>query len=72
MGWPSEVTSFSTVGGPEIQPWKNMVATRSPTATLVTPSPTASTTPQPSEKGVIASAPVGARPYMPLTIRKSR
>ncbi|MND07151.1 hypothetical protein D3C83_289530 [compost metagenome] len=47
--WPAGV------GGPEIQFWKNIVATRSPGTNRVTPGPTASTTPQPSENGVSGS-----------------
>ena len=49
------------------------VATRSPTATRVTPGPTASTTPQPSENGVIVPPAVAEpRLYMPFTISMSR
>ena len=72
IGEPSDDINFSSVGGPEIQSWKNIVATRSPGFTRVTPGPTASMTPQPSENGVIAPAVDGARVYMPLTISMSR
>src|SRR4051794_38131858 len=40
---------------PSIHDWKNIGHTRSPTATLVTPSPTRATSPAPSEKGIIGS-----------------
>ena len=72
IGEPSDDISFSTVGGPEIQFWKNIVATRSPGFTRVTPGPTASTTAQPSERGVIGPPVAGPRAYIPCTINRSR
>jgi hypothetical protein len=72
IGEPSDELSFSRVGGPQIQFWKNRVATRSPGWTRVTPGPTASTIPQPSEKGVIAPPAAAPRAYVPWTIKRSR
>ena len=73
IGKPRDELSFSSVGRPAIQFWKKSVETRSPMATRVTPGPTASTTPQPSEKGVITPDAVDEpRLYMPLIIRRSR
>ena len=61
MGLPRALVSFSTVARPEVQFWKKRVETRSPGFTRVTPSPTASTTPQPSENGVMVPAMAGPR-----------
>ncbi len=52
---PSAEAWVLGVGFPPSHFWKNRLATRSPTATRVTPSPIASTTPQPSENGVNGS-----------------
>src|SRR3546814_7434188 len=46
----------SAVQGPSVQFWKKQPATRSPAANSVTPSPTASTSPAPSELGMRGSA----------------
>ena len=54
-------------GGPSSQPWKKVPATLSPGAMDLTPVPTASTTPAPSESGIPAA--LMAEPkYTPLTI----
>jgi hypothetical protein len=52
---PSARWNFSGAGGPLSQPWKNIGHTRSPTRTLAIPSPTATTSPTPSETGISGS-----------------
>src|SRR5438876_217804 len=49
-GQPS-ASPLAAIGGPSSQLWKKVPATRSPGARPVTPAPTASTTPAPSESG---------------------
>ena len=51
-GAPSEVSNFSRLGSPEIQPWKKLGQTRSPSATRLTPSPTSTTSPMPSHNTI--------------------
>ena len=49
---PSALAWVSAAIGPPIQRWKKQPATRSPALTRVTPSPTSTTSPAPSESGM--------------------
>src|SRR5690349_12182847 len=49
---PGTVAKPTGTGVPSVHPGKNSDTTRSPTASEVTPSPTASTTPAPSDMGM--------------------
>ncbi len=59
-----------TGGRPPVQTWKKVGQTRSPTFTRVTPSPTAATSPAPSDRGTIGRV-TGVR-YPPVSMIWSR
>jgi hypothetical protein len=59
-GPPRVVAKIARAGAPPSQPWWKIGHTRWPTATRVTPGPTATTSPTPSETGIRGRVPVMA------------
>ena len=57
IGPPSALAKPSWVGGPDSQPGKKLGQTRSPALNRVTPAPTATTSPTPSETGITGRRP---------------
>ncbi len=58
IGPPSERLTRSSVSSPAIQRCENVGQTRSPTENRVTPAPTSTTSPTPSEIGISGRDPV--------------